>query len=136
MIVFSSIAWRNAWKDRDRSYRHWFWDSGVMAANLLATANSIGLRINFNVGFFDDVVNRLVCVENRQEAVIALAPIGVGLSKKNTSNSNKEAGRAEITMLNHETLPLSEKGQVEYPMIWKIHEASNLQSKDESKKMD
>ena len=104
-----------------------------MAANLLATANSIGLRIKFNVGFFDDVVNRLVCVENRQEAVIALAPIGVGLSKKNTSNSNKEAGRAEITMLNHETLPLSEKGQVEYPMIWKIHEASNLQSKDESK---
>jgi len=134
VIVFSSIAWRNAWKYRDRSYRHWFWDSGVMAANLLATVNSIGLRINFNVGFFDDVVNRLVCVENRQEAVIALVPIGVGLSKKNTPNNNKEVGRAEITMLNHETLPLSEKGQVEYPMIWKIHEASNLQSKDEVKK--
>jgi SagB-type dehydrogenase family enzyme len=134
VIVFSSIAWRNAWKYRDRSYRHWFWDSGVMAANLLATVNSIDLRINFNVGFFDDVVNRLVCVENRQEAVIALASIGVGLSKKNTPNNNKEVGRAEISILRHETLPLSEKGQVEYPMIWKIHEASNLQSKDEVKK--
>jgi SagB-type dehydrogenase family enzyme len=134
VIVFSSIAWRNAWKYRDRSYRHWFWDSGVMAANLLATVNSIDLRINFNVGFFDDVVNRLVCVENRQEAVIALASIGVGLSKKNTPNNNKEIGRAEINILKHETLPLSEKGQVEYPMIWKIHEASNLQSKDEVKK--
>jgi SagB-type dehydrogenase family enzyme len=134
VIVFSSIAWRNAWKYRDRSYRHWFWDSGVMAANLLATVNSIGLCINFNVGFFDDVVNRLVCVENRQEAVIALAPIGVGQSKKNTSNNNKDVRRAEISILKHETLPLSEKGQVEYPMIWKIHEASNLQSKDEVKK--
>jgi len=134
VIVFSSIAWRNAWKYRERSYRHWFWDSGVMAANLLATVNSIGLQINFNMGFIDDVVNNLVCVKNRQEAVIALAPIGVGLSKKNTSNSNKEEGRAEITMLNHETLPLSEKDQVEYPMIWKIHEASNLQSKDEVRK--
>ena len=134
VIVFSSIAWRNAWKYRERSYRHWFWDSGVMAANLLATVNSIGLQINFNMGFIDDVVNKLVCVKNRQEAVIALAPIGVGLSKKNTSNSNKEEGRAEITMLNHETLPLSEKDQVEYPMIWKIHEASNLQSKDEVRK--
>ena len=134
VIVFSSIAWRNAWKYRDRSYRHWFWDSGVMAANLLATVNSIGLQINFNMGFIDDVVNKLVCVKNRQEAVIALAPIGVGLSKKNTSNSNKEEGRAEITTLNHETLPLSEKDQVEYPMIWKIHEASNLQSKDEVRK--
>jgi SagB-type dehydrogenase family enzyme len=134
VIIFSSIAWRNAWKYRDRSYRHWFWDSGVMAANLLATINSIGLRINFNVGFIDDVVNRLVCVKNRQEAVVALAPIGVGLSKKNTSNSYKEVVRAEITVLNHETLPLSEKGQVEYPMIWKIHDASNLQGKDEVKK--
>ena len=37
-IVFSSIAWRNAWKYQTRSYRHWFWDSGVIAANLLATS--------------------------------------------------------------------------------------------------
>lgn len=134
VIVFSSIAWRNAWKYRERSYRHWFWDSGVMAANLLATVNSIGLQINFKMGFIDDVVNKLVCVKNRQEAVIALAPIGVGLTKKNTFNSNKEEVRAEITTLNHETLPLSEKDQVEYPMLWKIHEASNLQSKDEVRK--
>jgi len=86
------------------------------------------------MGFIDDVVNNLVCVKNRQEAVIALAPIGVGLSKKNTSNSNKEEGRAEITTLNHETLPLSETDQVEYPMLWKIHESSYLQSKDEVRK--
>jgi SagB-type dehydrogenase family enzyme len=134
VIVFSSIAWRNAWKYRDRSYRHWFWDSGVMAANLLATTNSIGLRTNFNLGFVDEVVNRVICVDNnRQEAAIALASVGVGLSKK-TSNISKEVEKGEIPALIHETLPLSEKGEVEYPIIWKIHEASNLHSKDEVKK--
>jgi SagB-type dehydrogenase family enzyme len=32
-IILTSIAWRNAWKYQARSYRHWFWDSGVIAAN-------------------------------------------------------------------------------------------------------
>src|SRR5207245_8206416 len=29
-IVMTSLAWRNAWKYEARSYRHWFWDSGVI----------------------------------------------------------------------------------------------------------
>ena len=43
-IIFTSFAWRNAWKYQARSYRHWFWDSGVIAANLLATTRAMGLR--------------------------------------------------------------------------------------------
>src|SRR5437870_3272637 len=42
-LAFTSLAWRNAWKYEARSYRHWFWDSGVIVANLLATSNSAGL---------------------------------------------------------------------------------------------
>src|SRR5436309_11334831 len=33
---------KKTWKYEARSYRHWFWDSGVIAANLLATSNSAG----------------------------------------------------------------------------------------------
>ena len=33
-IILTSIAWRNSWKYQARSYRHWFWDGGVIAANL------------------------------------------------------------------------------------------------------
>ena len=50
-IILTSIAWRNAWKYQARSYRHWFWDSGVIAANLLATTVSMGLRTSFNHWF-------------------------------------------------------------------------------------
>ena len=34
-LILTSFAWRNAWKYQSRSYRHWFWDSGVIVANLL-----------------------------------------------------------------------------------------------------
>ena len=43
-IIITSYAWRNAWKYQDRSYRHWFWDSGVIVANLLAIAASKNLN--------------------------------------------------------------------------------------------
>ncbi len=127
-IVFSSIAWRNAWKYNDRSYRHWFWDSGVIASNLLATTSSMGLCTNFSVGFVDDQVNKLLCLDDRREASIALAAIGAGLSKTSTFTNKKD-----IPVLNYETLPLSKKGEVEYPLIWKMHEASYLHSKEEVK---
>ena len=130
IIVFSSIAWRNAWKYRDRSYRHWFWDSGVMAANLLSTTNSMGINLNLRLGFIDDEVNKLICLDDRHEAAIALASLSIGLS--NTSSSvKKTAEKGEIPLLIHETLALSPKGEVEYDSIWKMHEASKLNSTHE-----
>jgi len=38
-IVLISEWWRSAWKYRDRTYRHAFWDSGTILANLLAVAH-------------------------------------------------------------------------------------------------
>ena len=37
-LVLTGIPWRTAWKYRDRGYRHLFWDSGAILANLLALA--------------------------------------------------------------------------------------------------
>ena len=38
IIACASTYWRNAWKYQARAYRHCFWDSGTMLANLLAVA--------------------------------------------------------------------------------------------------
>src|SRR5206468_10852489 len=35
-VLLTGIYWRNAWKYQARAYRHLFWDSGTMLANLLA----------------------------------------------------------------------------------------------------
>src|SRR6267143_1069293 len=49
-LAFTSLAWRNAWKYEARSYRHWFWDSGVIIANLLAASNAAGLAAKAILG--------------------------------------------------------------------------------------
>lgn len=123
-LVFTSIAWRNAWKYQARSYRHWFWDSGVIVANLLATAASIGLRTRVVTGFKDAEVNNLLCVDGRSEATVALVPIG--------HSESRPLGAAAKTApsLSHEIMPLS-KNEIEYALIHKMHEASSLTTDEE-----
>ena len=122
-IVFTSIAWRNAWKYEARSYRHWFWDSGVIAANLTAAAASNRLQSSLILGFVDDVVNRMLCLDDKREAAIAMAAIGVGLAKRTiVTEQHKEISSLPLP----EILPLSKKGEAEYPEIWRIHRASYL----------
>ncbi len=36
VLICSSTFWRNSWKYQARTYRHCFWDSGTILANLLA----------------------------------------------------------------------------------------------------
>lgn len=124
-IIFSSIAWRNAWKYQARSYRHWFWDAGVIASNLLATTTSLGLHTKLKIGFDDALVNKLIGLQNRVEASLALAIIGTGLSRSGSSNN-----AFNMTSLNLKTTPLS-RNEVQYPEIWKMHESSYLRNKYE-----
>src|SRR6266705_3399547 len=81
-LAFTSLAWRNAWKYEARSYRHWFWDSGVIAAHLLATSNSAGLATGLELGFVDSEVDRLLGLEAKKEATVALAVVGAGRAEK------------------------------------------------------
>ncbi|MBI2649481.1 MAG: SagB/ThcOx family dehydrogenase [Thaumarchaeota archaeon] len=124
-IAMTSLAWRNAWKYQARSYRHWFWDSGVMAANLLATAVSAGLSSKLVMSFDDARVNLLLGLEEGKEATVALAPIGAGLvapPREQTRSQSK---------LNLETVPLSAK-EVQYPEVWRVHASSSLDERGAS----
>ncbi|MFL6338032.1 MAG: SagB/ThcOx family dehydrogenase [Nitrososphaeraceae archaeon] len=130
-IVFTSIAWRNAWKYEARSYRHWFWDSGVIAANLTATAASSHLQPFLILGFVDDTVNHMLYLDDKKEATIAMAAIGVDLAKHSAvSQQRKEINSLPLP----EILPLSKKGEVDYPEIWKMHRASYLSDSEEVKR--
>jgi SagB-type dehydrogenase family enzyme len=124
-LAFTSLAWRNAWKYEARSYRHWFWDSGVIIANLLATCNSAGLSTKVVLGFVDSEVDQLLGLEAKKEATVALAAVGA-------SDGEKAPGRHKpIPSLALEVNPLS-KEEVDYPIIWETNEASQLKSKSET----
>ena len=129
-IAFTSLAWRNAWKYGDRSYRHWFWDSGVIAANLLAVAISAGVRPTLVIGFLDAAVNNLLRLEQRREAAVVLAPIGSTLAKA-ADPSHFRPDPEPVPVLNSpRILPIS-KRETEHPEIWKLHEASSLINREE-----
>jgi len=118
-IALTSLAWRNSWKYQARSYRHWFWDAGVIIANLLAVASGLGLEARVVEGFIDSKVNELLGVEDGEEATVALVPVGKG---------REEIGAATMTPfspIRPKTSPLS-RFKVEYPEIWEAHHASSL----------
>jgi len=131
-VVFTSFAWRNAWKYQARSYRHWFWDSGVIAANLLATTYAMRLPTRIITGFLDDTLNQLLCVEDQREAAIAMAAIGAGSSKDTIAPSQQENEVDRISFLRIPKIrALSKRGEINYPEIWELNQASKLTSKQE-----
>ena len=66
-IIFTSFAWRNAWKYQARSYRHWYWDSGVIIpANLLAITTSMKLSAELIMGL-STILNNLLRLEKQKE---------------------------------------------------------------------
>jgi SagB-type dehydrogenase family enzyme len=131
-IIFTSLAWRNAWKYQARSYRHWFWDSGVVTANLLATTAAMGFPTRIIMGFVDDNVDQLLCLEDQKEAAIAMAAIGVGLSRDTTTSQQQQGQQHKISDLPSPKIrPLSKRGEINYPEIWELNCASKLTSKQE-----
>ncbi len=125
-FILTAIHWRNAWKYRARAFRHFFWDSGTILANLCSTGISVGLNAKILLGFVDDHVNRLLGLNSGEETVVCLVP----MNGKGARPASLE--RSMPTDVTYENLPLS-KRTVEYPEIGVMHSASSLNSVDEVK---
>ncbi len=125
-IIFSSLAWRNSWKYEARSYRHWYWDGGVIVANTLAVASTMHQPTSIVTGFVDVLVNNLLGLEDRKEASILLMPLGLTSTQRSIQNSPS----VSMGKIRPKTRPLS-KDEVDYPIMWELHEASMLTKQDE-----
>jgi SagB-type dehydrogenase family enzyme len=115
-VILSAIYWRNTWKYQARGYRHLFWDSGTMLANLLATATAVGAAPRLLTGFVDAQVNALLGLDVDHEAaleLVALGPDGAG------------AAPVSVQAIAHPVMPLS-SSEVDYPALREIHRASML----------
>src|SRR5439155_23020981 len=99
VVASASTYWRNAWKYRDRAYRHAFWDGGTLHANLLAVAAAQGLSARVVAGFADRDVEHLLGLDPAREGALALVPLG------RTAEPPPPAPDARV--LNLETEPLS-----------------------------
>ena len=123
-IAMASLGWRNAWKYEARSYRHWFWDAGVIAANLLAVCHSEHIPIRLLMGFIDSDIDTLLDLKPGKEATVALGTI-IGSQEPPSGPPVRQ-----IQHLNLETEPLS-RNEFDYPIIWETNSASGLSNRPE-----
>ncbi|EMA46728.1 SagB/ThcOx family dehydrogenase [Halococcus saccharolyticus] len=117
-LVATSEWWRNAWKYRNRTYRHAFWDSGTVLANLLAVAHGSGHRAEVVTGFADDSVARLLGIDPDDEAPLELVAVG-----RDDSGSSVRTVEP-IDPIDPETRLASDP--VDYPLLSDAWHASTL----------
>jgi SagB-type dehydrogenase family enzyme len=117
LIVLTSVFWRNAWRYEERAYRHAFWDSGTIVANILQLAASRGTKARVLAGFIDRDVNQLLGVDGEHEAAVCLVPLG------RSADTGEQPPKIEP--INPEVEPAS-AAEIEYPAIQQVHHASSL----------
>jgi SagB-type dehydrogenase family enzyme len=117
-FILSAIYWRNTWKYQARGYRHLFWDSGTMLANLIATASALGAAPSVVTAFADDQVNALLGLDPDREAALELVALGP---------QGASAPAISLDPIAHPIMPLS-SSEVDYPRLRAIHVASSLDS--------
>jgi SagB-type dehydrogenase family enzyme len=121
-VVVTAIYWRNTWKYQARGYRHLFWDSGTMLANLLAVARAQRLAPRVVTGFVDADVNHLLGLDATREAALELVPVG--------PETAPAPPVAAVPAIAPEVMALSST-EVDYPPLRAIHEASSLRAGDD-----
>jgi SagB-type dehydrogenase family enzyme len=121
-VILTAIYWRNTWKYQARGYRHLFWDSGSLLANLLAAAAALGTPARLLTGFVERDVNGLLGIDVEREGALALAPVGL---------AGASAGISPLVgLLDHAVVPLSST-EVDYPVLRDAYHNSSLDSEAE-----
>ena len=121
-VISTGTYWRNAWKYRARTYRHFGWDNGTILANLLTMCSARQLPAKLILGFLDGEINRLLDLDTDRE--VALSIVGVGEDEGNLP------APPPVPPLGLQTVPLSEI-EVDYPEMRQMHGSTVLESKQE-----
>jgi SagB-type dehydrogenase family enzyme len=117
-VILTGIFWRNTWKYQARGFRHLYWDSGTMLANMLATGNALAFAPHLLTGFVDAEVNALLGIDPQREAALALLALG---------RESAPAAPVNVPAIQHATMPLSAQ-EVDYPLLRRMQQASALGS--------
>ena len=117
IVICTGIYWRNAWKYRSRTYRHFGWDNGTILANALAIGTALGFSTRVVVGFSDDRLNTLLGVDAQKEVAFSIFALG--------HTSELPGAAPTLTPLVLPVVPYSNQ-EVDYPAMRQMHGASSL----------
>jgi SagB-type dehydrogenase family enzyme len=123
-VICTGTFWRNAWKYRARTYRHCFWDTGTLVANLLTVSTAHAVPAKVVLGFVDETIDRLLGLDSAREVALALVTLG-------HAPQAHPGPLPVLEPLQLDTVPLSNK-EVDYPAIREMHAASTLRQEAEA----
>ncbi|WNZ30343.1 MAG: SagB/ThcOx family dehydrogenase [Candidatus Bathyarchaeota archaeon] len=76
VFIWSAVFSRSKWKYKQRAYRYIYLDCGHIAQNLAMSATSMGLGSCQIGAFYDDELNNLMELDEKQESVVYLSAVG------------------------------------------------------------
>ena len=121
-FFFTTIFFRSAWKYRKRAYRYHLLDTGHLIENLAVVLKAQGLYCCLSYDFDDQVVNRMLGLDETREVCLAVCQVpGPDILKRGD-------GKKEIAQLMDSIKSASRvsKKEVEYPAIGDIHMAGSI----------
>jgi SagB-type dehydrogenase family enzyme len=119
ILLCSGVYWRNAWKYRARTYRHFGWDNGTILANCLAISAAMNLPARLVTGFIDSQVNALLDLDTKREVAFSMVALG--------HSHSIPAPSPAVEPMALPVVPYS-ASEVDYASMRRIHEASTLDS--------
>lgn len=127
VLVVTGIPWRTAWKYAERGWRHVYWDSGTLLANLLAVADGCGLPARVLLGFVDSAVCRLLGVDGVTEFPVAVITVGAPIAPTVPAVFTTPASAGQHEPVGP-TLPATalSPAPVEFPLITRVQQAGDL----------
>ncbi|OHE25188.1 MAG: hypothetical protein A3K40_04905, partial [Syntrophobacterales bacterium RIFOXYC2_FULL_60_23] len=76
VFIWTGVLNRARWKYRERAVRYLFLDAGHICGNLMLAATALGLGVCPVGAFFDEEVEGIVGVDQKDEVALYLASVG------------------------------------------------------------
>jgi SagB-type dehydrogenase family enzyme len=124
-LVLTGIPWRTTWKYGERGYRHLFWDSGAILANMLALTEAAGITSRVLTGFVDDNVSHLLGLGSPEEYPLVIVPLASG-----PAGGRRPAAAYRPPAIDHRVHPLSASPQ-RHGGLAAVHRAGVLEGADQ-----
>jgi SagB-type dehydrogenase family enzyme len=122
IVICTGVYWRNAWKYRSRTYRHFGWDNGTILANALAVSTALGYPAKVLCGFRDEQINGLLDLDTTREVAFSVLAVGKSSGKPAKPPALEKLGLPVVAYSDHE---------VDYPAMRQMNTASSLVEKEE-----
>ncbi|MCF6136508.1 SagB family peptide dehydrogenase [Pseudalkalibacillus berkeleyi] len=121
-VFISTMFWKNFYKYNNFAYRLQGLDAGVIIEQLKVAGEHCGYQTKVHYEFLDRAINHLLGLDDQEESVYAVVPLGDGdLNLDRTICTTELCGEIPAIQTKHY---MRSKKVLDFPMINQINEAS------------